>query len=152
MVKQKEIKEIRKAKKMLDHKLKAKLKERLLEILGDNDVDNGFTLVELSGGVLNKKHITENDKKEVYHIITSIRKDTDNCLAFRNGRYGWAKDKETVDIYRLTNIENGLKKVKSNMKKIPKNYIALGITDNPYPMINSKVKEFGVKLIEHNNQ
>ena len=69
MVKQKEIKEIRKAKKMLDHKLKAILKEKLLEILGDNDLDNGFTLVELSGRVLNKAYITENDKKEVYQII-----------------------------------------------------------------------------------
>ena len=100
---------------------------------------------------MNKNYITENDKKEVYQIIVSIRKDTDNCLAFRNGRYGWAKTKEDVDTYRTTNITNGLKKVKSNINKLPKNYEALGITENPNLMINTKIKEFGVRLIGHNN-
>lgn len=146
--KKNEIKKIMKARKMLDHQLKAKLKERLLEVIGDNDVDHGFTLTELSGKVLEKAYVSNADTQEVYKIITAIRNDTNECLAFRNGKYGWAKDKETVDIYRLTNIENGLKKVKSNVNKLPKNYKALGIKDNPFLMLNSKVKEFGIKFIE----
>ena len=147
---QKAIIKIRKAKKALENELKAKQKRRLLEVLNDNDVDNGFTLPELAGKVLDKNYVSEADKKEVYQILTAIRKDTNECLAFRNGKYGWAKDKETIDLYRLANISNGLKKVKSNINKLPKNYAAIGIQDSPYPLINAKVKEFGVKFLGYN--
>lgn len=148
-IKQEEIKKIMKQKKMLNYELKTKLKERVVEVLGNKSVENGCSLIEMTGEVLNKTYVSGDDKKLIYQMIISVRKDTDKCLAYRNGKYGWAKTKEDIDVYRIHNVVNGLQKIKSNIIGLPKNYKAIGIKDNPYSMLNSKVREYGIKFIDY---
>lgn len=147
-----EVKSLLASKKALEREIRNKQKEKLYALLDGVTVDEGYRLEEITSKVLEKAYVTEKDKRKVYMLLTSIRRESDGCLAYRNKKYGWADDKETIDSYRLANIHNGLKKVRYNIDLLPKNYKAIGVRSNPMKMIESNIKQFGVELKEVESQ
>jgi hypothetical protein len=142
----KQLKELVDKKRQLEEKIMGNLKRKLLKIFDDKAVSEGFTIKELASLLFEKSYVSTQDTKLTYKLIGVVRKETDFCLAYSNKRYGWAKDKETIDNYRISNIENGLRKIKSNLTKFPINYKAIGLKPEIPQLTYNKVKEFGLEI------
>ena len=150
MVKNDKLKKIIKSRKMLDKEYKMTLVNTIQIVLTD-DVErngNGYGIEELSSIVLNKNYTSLKDRKTVYECITILRKIQPKCIRCKNGKYGYALTKEEIDAYVLSNIHNGILKVKHNINKIRDNYLAIGCKENTTSMIQENLKQNGLKLLE----
>lgn len=149
----KELKLLEQQRNALQRKIRDKLKQEIIKLLDKYSESGGLDIDEMTEKATGKQVISQKDVQQVYYSMQQIRKDCEQddkvkLLVCRNGQYLWAQDKETIDAYTLDNIENGLKKITRNANRMPKSYKYLGIRANPQPLIEGKLKQFGVHQIE----
>jgi hypothetical protein len=143
----KKINELRSAKKLAEMQLKQELKKKLVKVLDGVTLDLGFSLEEIASKVLGKQFASEKNKRAIYDILLEVRYDSDMCLAFKNGKYGWATTQEDIERYRLRNFANGITKATYNIVQTPKNLKAIGINNVPDWIVLAGQKMSEVKLL-----
>jgi hypothetical protein len=146
---------LEKQRNALARKIRETFKKEILKILDKHrGEENWLSIEEIARLSMNREAVSRNDIYNVYYAIQTIRKECEDedksklLVCNRNNRYGWAESKEEIDAYAMVNIENGLRKIKRNTSRLPKNYAALGIHSNPNRMIAGKLREFGFTQLE----